>query len=390
MRSAAGSFAPYPDVVVHAPRGFDARQPLHLVILFHGMGHSPLVWLGAGLPDPRTGRPIAGWGGDVRHDMVATRSLILAPQCDDGHGRPRLGRIGARGGFRRFVEELLRETLAARLGGPRTLADVESITLVGSSAGGPSIANLLDQGDLDGRVRNVVLFDALYGAESIFARWMRGGDAAHPRRFVCIHGGTRYTRGPAERLAAELRATLRDEVVVQPSGSMTEAVRTHRAVFATANCEHISMGGAYLDKVLRGLGLPSREPDPDPKAPVHEAPAATTMLTAAGPLRGRLDPDDPPMRDGSVFDDYAVELAAGEEATFELRGGRTNGYLCHVLDVQLRVLDGDRVLADEDDGAGGLASRVTLRAPRAGRYTLRVMSHGPWRNFGEYTLRRVR
>ncbi len=387
MRSAVASFAPSPDVVVHAPAGFDARQPLHLVVIFHGMGHSAMVWLGNGLPDPRTGRRVIGWGGDVRHDLAGTRSLILAPQCDDRRGRSRLGRLQARGGFRRFLDELLRETLAPRLGGPHTLADVESVTLVGSSAGGPAIANLIDLDDLDGRVRNVVLFDSLYGAESIYARWMRGGDAAHPRRLVCLHAGSRFTAGPVARLAATLRATLGEQVVVQPRTSMTEAVRTHRAVFATANCEHINMGNAYLDKVLRGLDLPTREPDPDLKVPVVEPGSPTTMVTAGSATRGRLEASDARMRDGSAFDDYAVELAAGQRATLELRGGRTGGYLCHVLDVQMRVLDGARVVADDDDGAGGLGSRVTFTAPRHGRYTVRVMAHGPWGNHGDYVLR---
>ena len=218
MRSAVADFAPLPDVVVHAPPGFDARAPLHLVVVLHGMGHSPLTWLGGGLPDPRTGRPVIGWGAEVRHDLAGTRSLILAPQCDERRGRPRLGRLQSHGGLRRFLDELLRETLAARLGGAHSLSDVESITLVGSSAGGPAIANLLDLDDLDGRVRNVVLFDSIYGADSIYARWIRGGDAAHPRRFVCLHGGSHYTSPAAARLAAMLRPALRSEVVRLAAG----------------------------------------------------------------------------------------------------------------------------------------------------------------------------
>ena len=55
--------------------------------------------------------------------------------------------------------------------------------------------------------------------------------------------------------------------------------------------------------------------------------------------------------------------------------------------MQLRVLDGEATLAEDDDSAGELASRVRFTAPHAGRYTLRVMSHGPWLNLGEYSLR---
>ncbi|MDB4928123.1 MAG: hypothetical protein JWM10_607 [Myxococcaceae bacterium] len=389
MRAAVADFAPLPDVVVHAPPGFDARQKLHLVIVLHGMGHSPLVWAGSGLPDPRTGRPVIGWGGEVRHDLAGTRSLLVVPQCDERGGRARMGRLQSRGGFRRFLDELLGETLAPRLGA-HTLADVETVTLVGSSAGGPAIANLLDLDDLDGRVRNVVLFDSLYGAESIFARWLLGATAANPRRFVCIHGGTRYTAPAAARLAAALRPALRDGLVVEPRTAMTEAVRAHRAVFAMVDCEHICMGNAYLDKVLLGLDLPRRAPDPEPKTPVDPPPPPGASVTLDAPLRGALTADDRRMRDGSYFDDYALDLAAGESVRLELRGGATRGFLCHTLDVQLRVLDGDRALADDDDGAGRLASRIDFVAPRAGRYTVRVMAHGPWVNTGAYTLRATR
>ena len=62
LRAGAADLPHAPDVVVHAPRGFDATRPLHLVIILHGMGHSALTWIGGGLPDPRTGRPGVGWG----------------------------------------------------------------------------------------------------------------------------------------------------------------------------------------------------------------------------------------------------------------------------------------------------------------------------------------
>ncbi len=386
LEHGVADFGRFPEAVVHAPRGFDASAPLHLVFVLHGAGGSALLWAGNRLPDPNTGEPVIGWGGEVRHDMVGSNSLFIAPQFEIRGGRRYLGRFANRGAFRAFIDELLRDKLARRLGGPRSLRDVASVTLIGSSAGGPAIANLIDQDDLDGRVQNVVLFDAIYGSESIYARWLRGGDAAHPRRFVCIHGGGRYTAGPASRLASSLRASLGDAVVVQPRGAMEDAVRAHRAVFATVNCEHICMGLAYLDKVLRGFDLPQRAPDPDPKTPTNGADPSPPALALGETREGRLDASDRKMRDGSSFDDHALRLGAGESVTIELRGGATRGFLCRSLDVRLRVLDGGRTVADDDDSAGGLASRVTLRATRDTTFTLRVMSHGPWGNHGDYRL----
>ncbi len=387
VRQGVADFAPSPDVVVHAPPGFDPSAPLHLVVVLHGMGHSALKWAGGGLIDPRTGQPAQGWGGEQRHDLAGTRTLLIAPQFDDRPGHARLGRFAAHDGFRRFLDELLSETLAPRLHGPHSLADVASVTLVGSSAGGPAIAALLDRDDLDGRVRSVVLFDSIYASEASYARWLRGGDAGPPRRLVCIHEGLTFTASHAARLLSMVRPGLGAQLAVQPGGSMTEAVRTHRAVFATVDCEHIGMGPAYLDKVLPGLDLPPREPDPDPKTPDAPAPAPTAALAWGVTVPGSLATTDPRMRDGSVFDDYALDLAAGESATVTLRGGPSAGVLCRRLDVQLRVLEGDRPVVDDDDGDGDLGSRAHFTAPHAGRYTVRAMSHGPWVNLGDYTVR---
>lgn len=382
----AADLAPMHDVVVHAPPNYDARAPLHLVIVLHGLGHTALRWAGSGLPDPRTGSPVTSWGGQQRHDLAGTRTLLVVPQLDDRPRHARLGRWMEPGGFRRFLDELLRETLAPRLGA-HTLADVETVTFVGSSGGGPSIAELLDRDDLDGRARAVVLFDALYAKEESFARWLRGGDA---RRLVCLHEGLAFTAPHVETLVGLLRPWMGDALVTEPAGSMTEAVRTHRAVFAAVDCEHIGMGPAFLDKVLLGLGLPRRAPDPDPKATLEEADAPPIALRVGAGVHGALAEGDGLTADGAFYDDHVIALAAGESVTFEARGDAVPRRMCRTLDVELRVFDGDRAVAGDDDGAGGGASRLRFTAARAGRYVVRVSSHGPWAVPGGYSLRAER
>jgi len=71
----------------------------------------------------------------------------------------------------------------------------------------------------------------------------------------------------------------------------------------------------------------------------------------------------------------------------EVRGGRSRGVLCARHDVEVSLLDGDRVIAHDDDGAGAMDARVELAAPHAGSYTVRVMEHDPWAVEGEYTVR---
>jgi hypothetical protein len=84
-----------------------------------------------------------------------------------------------------------------------------------------------------------------------------------------------------------------------------------------------------------------------------------------------------------------VGSSADQRATLALVGARVAGTLCARLDTQLRVLDGDALLGDDDDG-GFVHRRLTFTAPHAGRYTVRALSPGPWLSSGDYSLRLAR
>jgi len=375
------------DVIVHAPPGFDAHAPLHLVIFFHGIWSQAAQWVVAGDLAPVTGARGGGWGLATRHDRAAVNALLVAPQL-----RPQ-GTAGFAGEFRRpgflreFLGELLGETLAARLGGARRVEDIASLTLVGASAGGPVIATLLAQSDLADRVRNVVVVDGLYGGEAAFASWLRASTPAAPRRFVCVHAGSRYTAPHVTDLVRRLGGRGPD-VALNPRGALADAVRRSRAVFATVPCEHVAMTDALYDKIVPSLGLPPRGRAPAEPMRVPSRPPAPVVgvLTLDVPTRGALRRGDPLLRDWTRFDDWSVDLAAGQRVRVEVSGERTAGAACARYDVEVEVLDGDRVLARDDDGGGGLGARVELTAPRTGRFTVRVLTHDTWGTDGGYTV----
>jgi hypothetical protein len=149
-------------IVAHTPNGLDPSQPLHLVLFFHGSDQCVAQIAMAGDVVCKPGlRPDVGAGLAWRHDDVGTMSMFAAPQFVLwGGGTP--GRLAEPGYFRAMVEELLADTFAPGLGGPKTLADVADITLVGHSAGHLPVMSILDRGDLDDLVKNVVLLDTLY------------------------------------------------------------------------------------------------------------------------------------------------------------------------------------------------------------------------------------
>lgn len=373
------------DVIVHAPPGFDAGRPFDVVILFHGMGTRASWWVVAGALAPVTGEAGGGWGLAARHDRARVNALLVAPQLAP-RGLDNFSGAFQRPGFlRAFLSELLEEKLVERLGGRRSLDDVGSLTLVGSSAGGPTIAGLLARRELIDRVRNVVVMDGLYGGEATFAAWLASGTTAAPRRFVCVHGGQ---FAHVATMTALLRAH-RVDFVEQPRGALGDAVRGHRAVFATAGCEHVGMTSATYDKILPALGLPPREVEPDEatRAVVRVAAPSAGTLTVGAAARGSFAPGDAMLDDWTLVDDWSLALDAGQRVRIDARGGRSWGGLCARHDVELAVLDGDRVIAHDDDGGGAMDARLELAAPHAGTFTVRVLEHDTWAARGEYSVR---
>ncbi len=379
---------PLHDVIVHAPPGFDPTRPFDVVMLFHGLGTRASWWVTAGELAPVTGEPGVGWGLAARHDRARVNALLIAPQLAPRGSANFSGAFQSTGFLRAFLNELLEETLVERLGGRHTLDEVRAITLVGSSAGGPTIGGLLARRDLSDRIRNVIVMDGLYGNESTFTSWLRGSTAAAPRRFVCVHAGSRYTQPHVVTMTAMLRAAGVD-FVDQPRGAIVDAVREHRAVFVTAACEHSGMTAATYDKIVPSLGLPTRATDASEptRALVRIAGPPAGALTVGGAMRGAFAPGDAQLDDWTWADDWTLALDAGQRVRVGVRGGRSMGGLCVRQDVEVAVLDGDRVIAHDDDSAGAMNASVEVVAPRAGTYTVRVLEHDPWAVRGEYGVR---
>jgi hypothetical protein len=382
LRNGVADFSPRANVLAHAPEGFDPRGPLHVVLLLHGFSHTPYAWLGGGMIDPRTGQRVFSWGGRERHDLAGTNTLLVAPQCDDRPGHSRMGNLSRPGGLRAFFDELLGPGLGHRLGGARRFDDIATITLVGSSAGGPSVGALLTRPEFVHRVRTVVLFDGLYGDPEVFARWVL---AAPSHRLVHVYSGTAEAEARTVALAAALAPRIRYGLLRLSQEPMRDAVRTHRAVLARVPCEHIGMVSAYLDKILGALDLPHRADPWDPKVPQTTGERVATALTE-GITDGQLERGDGVMADGSYFDRYDLSLPAGARVVVEARGGRVPMLLCANLDTELRVRVGGAQIAASDDDLPGRGSRVVLTATQATQYQLFVTAHGPWAREGPYRL----
>ncbi len=255
LASAAYDEPGAPSVIVHAPPSFDPARPLRLAVFLHGWSGCARVLVHAGSIACREGdRPREGWNLAGRFDEAGSDALFVVPQLAflQRSGHP--GRFLERGRFRRFIEELL-GALAPRLGPGKTLADVESVTLLAHSAGFETALAILAHGETE--VRHVVLFDALYAGVEPLAEWaLAGAD----RRLVSLYTGGGRTARQSRRLALRLQARLGSPAVAfDRDAPLPSLVRDARIVVARSPAPHGQVPARHLPELLTPLGLSTRE-----------------------------------------------------------------------------------------------------------------------------------
>ena len=243
-----------PSAIVHAPAGFDARAPLKLVVFLHGLRGCATVLMGRGQLRCGPGRPLnEGWDLAGHHDQAHTNTLFIVPQLAymKRDGRP--GKFARAGGFRDFLEELLRGPLAGPLGGARSLADVARIDLVAHSAGYQTALAILERGGIEpALIRSVVLLDSLYAETSRFARYIEAHRADVQLVVISLPNGT-----PAREAAVlekRLRRSIGAEHVtsVDPNG-IGDAIARYPIVFARGRPTHRLVPANHMSVVLSAL-----------------------------------------------------------------------------------------------------------------------------------------
>ena len=262
LRSAAFRTPGAPSVIVHAPPGFDPRAPLHLVVFLHGYNGCVNVLMGQG---PSRCKPNAperdGWDLGRYHDAADTNTLFVVPQLALAQRNGAPGAFGRRGGFSAFLEELLSETLAQRLGGRRKLRDIASLTLVAHSAGYQAALAIAELGGVRAQLKAIVLLDALYGETDRYARVI---ETLQPRglRFVSVYLARGKPRTESQRLYRRLSRTLKGSVAqVDDAAELARAVATRAIVLGPGQPPHRLLPEKHLTELLRALGqvfLPPR------------------------------------------------------------------------------------------------------------------------------------
>lgn len=153
--------------------------------------------------DTRPGSAIAAQIDRARVNAIAV-AIELRPEMSTGEP----GNLASPGGFRALLRELLADKIAPYLGCPIDVDGLDRIVLVAHSGGYRAAATVLALGDVP-QIREVVLLDALYGAQDVFLRWMLDGmsddgrSADATRRFVDVYTCCAGTAEASQALARQ-------------------------------------------------------------------------------------------------------------------------------------------------------------------------------------------
>jgi hypothetical protein len=205
-------------VAIFVPKGFRAGDATNLVFYFHGWRNN----VDDTFAKFRIAEQLAASG--VNAVLVLAEGPKNAP---DSFG----GKLEETGVFASLVSDVL-STLKAR--GVIAKTRPGAIVLAGHSGAYRVMAFILARGGLTANIREVYLFDALYGQSEKFAHWID----RFPAKLVDIYTAEGGTREQSLDLMDDLRAWNIPFVAVPESAVTQDLLRRNRLVFIDSALEH--------------------------------------------------------------------------------------------------------------------------------------------------------
>jgi hypothetical protein len=207
-------------VAMFVPQRFHATKQVDFVVHFHGWNNTVAGTL----------KQFA-----VLEQFAASgkNAVLLVPEgphdAPDSFG----GKLEDTNGFQIFMAEAVRK-LCANGVLPGTNCQIGSIILSGHSGGYHVIAAILDHGGLTQNIREVWLFDALYGGTGNFVAWQKR-TAGRMLDIYTDHGGTKEE---TEKLMAFYRAAGVSFFAAADTNATPENLGAHRLVFLHSDMTH--------------------------------------------------------------------------------------------------------------------------------------------------------
>ena len=227
-------------VAIFVPKGFRARDATDLVFYFHGWRND----VDATLAQFKLAEQVAASG--VNAILVLPEGPKNAP---DSFG----GKLEETGDFAGLVSDVL-AALKAR--GVIESVKPGAIVLAGHSGAYRVMAFILTRGGLTENVREVYLFDALYGQTEKFAHWIDHSAG----KLIDIYTAEGGTRDESLGLMDDLRAWNIPFTAVPESAVTPDLLKKNRLVFIDSPLEHndVVAKNEQLRAFLAASSLPLR------------------------------------------------------------------------------------------------------------------------------------
>jgi hypothetical protein len=254
-----------PNAWVYVPRAFDpTRRRLHVVVVFHGWQNCIRSYVSPH-GEVCSQRSHTGYDVAAQVERSGTRAIVVVPELAYEVKSSDPGKLGAPGGLRALLEELVEESLVPVLGAHR-YEDIDRVALLASSGGWQALTPALVQGGVE-TVHDVYLLDALYEDEPMTSFFVSRAKEFDPRRsspwrFTLVYCW--YISGSArvdERFGAAMKDAL-DEAGLGDFARVRSEWREPsedelRAPFAVVSTgmNHDTMVSSYLWRVLRAADM---------------------------------------------------------------------------------------------------------------------------------------
>lgn len=173
-------------VALFIPKGFRPTDSVDLVVHIHGWSSNIDTALGGHL---------------LPQQLVASgkNAILVVPEGPRNAPDFFWGKLEEPGGFQHFIEDVTGYLFRA---GKTTTRNIGSVILSGHSGAYHSISYVLKQGGMPETIREVYLFDALYGQKEQFVRWVDHSQ----RKMVVIYTDPGGTKSETQSLMKDLRA----------------------------------------------------------------------------------------------------------------------------------------------------------------------------------------
>ena len=227
-------------VAIFIPKTFRPGEKVDLVVHFHGWNHT----VASTLPEYMLIEQFAA--SERNAILVVPEGPYNAP---DSFG----GKLEDTNGFKNFIAEV-----GGALRMPPVLAtnqfQIGDIIISGHSGGYHVMGEILDHGGLADKIKEVWLFDALYGSTPYFVAWQQ----AYNGRLLDIytdHGGTKEE---TEKLMSSLKTAGTGYWAGEDAAMTPEILRANRLVFIHTDMVHNDVVGlrSTYQKFLETSCLP--------------------------------------------------------------------------------------------------------------------------------------